>query len=660
LPGFDVQVTRDVRIRVRDGRRLAADIFLPVTSERVPALLEAYPYRKTDNLILFLQQQAYFAQRGFAAVRLDLRGTGNSEGVLLDEYTRQEQDDLCDVIEWLASQQWCNGNVGMFGWSWGGFSAIQVAMRNPPALKAIVPLFATDDRYTDDVHSAGGTLRAASQIGYPLRMIALNALPPTPEIDGWAEAWSERLEYGRPWPLRWIDEQVDGPFWRHGSLSSDYHAVKVPIFSIGGWRDVYRNQPLRTYVRCPVPQKVLIGPWTHMLPHQALPGPRIDHLHEMARFFGHWLRGETTGTMDEPPIALFVQERPDFTGDMTNVPGHWRYESGWPPDGVSDQTFYLTSRFSLSPIPEPHESLIRYDYVPSAGVAMQSIGANLDYGDQRVDDAFSLCFDSAPLDAPTEILGLGRARLAVSSTAEVMTFVVRVCDVSPNGSSYLVTRGLLNGTHRNSHRQPEAMTPGQTYHLEIPLDCISHVFATGHRVRVSINSSAWPMVWPAPTLGQQLVTAGGSNASHVVLPVVASQDRGTQRPDFRPAPELEPTAVDTSAPPEYEVTRDPRSMRTKVRSRTNAHYRMDGAGIEFEASQITEAQLADLDPAHATYKGENHFTLRRPEATFESRAQLAMTSSATHFHVWAALHVLTDGRQHFQRSWRKTVRRHLT
>src|SRR5262245_60131838 len=203
-----------------DGVRLAATLYLPATGEPAPCLLEALPYRKDDVTASYIgEYERLRDEYGYGVCRLDLRGTGSSEGIATDEYPLREQDDLVEVIAWLAGQSWCTGNVGMWGTSYSGFNSIQVAMRRPPALKAIVPIYATDDRYTDDVHFMGGSRRLLDLIDYPTYMVALNALPPVPRVygDGWRDQWQQRVDGTPPWLLRWLEEQTDDDYWRHGS-----------------------------------------------------------------------------------------------------------------------------------------------------------------------------------------------------------------------------------------------------------------------------------------------------------------------------------------------------------------------------------------------------------------------------------------------------------
>ena len=185
-----------VWIPMSDGCRLSGRIWLPDHAEQVPvpAILEYIPYRKNDGTALRDSLiHPYFAGHGYASVRVDLRGSGDSEGILEDEYLKQELEDAIEVLEWITEQSWCNGNLGMMGKSWGGFNSLQVAALNPLPLKAIITVCSTDDRYADDVHYMGGCVLSTDMLGWASTMLTWNARPPDPKVWGhrWREGWLE-------------------------------------------------------------------------------------------------------------------------------------------------------------------------------------------------------------------------------------------------------------------------------------------------------------------------------------------------------------------------------------------------------------------------------------------------------------------------------------
>ena len=317
-PIHDVRTVWDARIRVRDGIELSANLWLPVPradapDQRFPAILEMIPYGKDNwRRNSDVGRGEWLAARGYALCRVDVRGTGSSGGIALDEYTADETQDGYEAVEWLAAQPWCNGNVGMWGISYGGFTSIQVAALRPPHLRAIVPVMATDDRYTDDVHFRGGCLTVSEQSQYAVSQVAMNAMPPDPGVPrrGLAFEWLARLEATPPWTLEWLRHQTDGPYWRVGSLAPDYDRIEAAILGIGGWMDSYVDPAFRMQERCTsaADRRVIVGSWGHGLPDSAEPGPPMDWLHEMVRFFDRHLRGIDNGLDAEPPVVWFQRE----------------------------------------------------------------------------------------------------------------------------------------------------------------------------------------------------------------------------------------------------------------------------------------------------------------------------------------------------------------
>jgi putative CocE/NonD family hydrolase len=208
---FEVEEIEHVWIEMRDGTRLSARVWLPkgAAASPFPAILEYIPYRKRD---FTAQRDAvmhpYFAGYGYASVRVDIRGSGESEGVLTDEYLPLEQEDGVEILQWIAGQPWCDGNVGMIGISWGGFNSLQIAALRPPELKAVMAVCATDDRYADDIHHMGGCL-LGDNLSWASVMFAYNSLPPDPQIVGerWREMWLRRLEESGLWLDTWLGHQ---------------------------------------------------------------------------------------------------------------------------------------------------------------------------------------------------------------------------------------------------------------------------------------------------------------------------------------------------------------------------------------------------------------------------------------------------------------------
>ncbi len=649
---------------MQDGVRLAADLFRPDAERAFPALVEYHPYRKDDMSVPRNGPHLFFAERDYVSVRLDVRGTGASEGANTDEYPLQEQLDGYDAIEWIARQPWCDGNVGMFGSSYSGFTALQVALHRPPHLKAIVPIYATDDRYADDCHYVGGCLRMYYDIGfYATRMVAWNALPPA--VDGleedWARIWKEHLEGQVPYMLTWLAHQADGPYWRPASIAGQYEKIACPVFLIGGWQDGYPNPPLRLFERLRVPRRLLIGPWNHARADAAVPGPRIHYLHEMLRWLDHWLKGRDTGVMREPPIAVYMQRYDEPRPDRTLTSGEWRYLHEWPPPRQQSSRLFLATGGRLTSEPAAGEGAEEFCYVPTVGVAggLWSGGLTVGLpGDQRPDEALSLVFTSEPLTKQVEILGRPRAVLHVASSAGVAAVVVKLADVAPDGASALVTRGILNGTRRNSLSEPSPMVPGEVYELTIELDATGWIFEAGHRIRLALSGSDFPNVWPTPfPLTNQVFLEGGKQ-SRVVLPLAPPHQLGAQRPSFLPPPESMPTADLTSEGPVWEVREDGTQGTTTVLIEHGRTLRLPD-GTEIVEHQRMRNTASRHDPATATTEGETRVRRTHLGIATEANAVATLRSSTTTLHFVLTLNVLVDGQSCFDRRWEASFSRLL-
>ena len=331
-----------------DGIRLSVTLYLPDPAGGLqPCILEALPYRKDDmtSTSYSSEYERLRDEYGYAVARLDLRGTGSSGGRATDEYPAQEQADLHEVIAWLAAQDWCSGAVGMYGTSYSGFNALQMACERPSALKAICAIYATDDRYTDDVHYLGGVLKWLDLVDYCHYMTPMNALPPVPAIwgEGWREEWLARIEEHEPWLFTWLENASDGAYWRHGSVRPDYDRIACPTMIVAGWADGYRNNSFRTMealARNDVPRRLLAGPWAHASPSGSAPGPRIDLVPEMVRWWDRWLRGVENGVDSEPEALWYVRGSHRPAPDLDMVPGHWRAEE-WPSPRSGTRTLEL-------------------------------------------------------------------------------------------------------------------------------------------------------------------------------------------------------------------------------------------------------------------------------------------------------------------------------
>jgi putative CocE/NonD family hydrolase len=661
--------TREVEhawIPLADGTRLAVRYWLPEDAEQqpVPAILEYIPYCKRDGTSARDEaMHPYFAGHGYAAIRVDMRGSGESEGLLHGEYLLQEQDDALEVIDWISKQSWCSGPVGMMGKSWGGFNGLQVAARRPPALKCIITVYSTDDRYADDIHYMGGCL-LAENANWAFTMFGQNGRPPDPILAGaaWHETWLARLENIQPWLIEWLRHQRRDRFWKHGSVCEDYSAIQCPVYAIGGWADPYTNPVPRLLAGLTAPCKALVGPWGHQYPHQAFPGPDAGFLQEALRWWDHWLKGLDNGIMDEPRYRVWMQDSVPPAPLHETRPGRWVAEPSWPSPNIESRRMALNGE-GLSET-AGDETAIEISSPETIGTSTLIWGNNGDGSpeepvDQRPDDALSLTFDSAPLDQPLEILGAPVAELELAADHVSAFVAVRLTEVLPDGASALVSYGLLNLTHRNSHEEIEPLVPGERVRVRVQLNDIAHVFAAGSRVRVALSNAFWPIAWPSPKPVRLTVFTG---VSALLLPV-----RGPRPEDEAlaalPQAEMSPvhgrTTLRVAEPTIMQVTRDASSGRVTVRHvEDGGKRRIDRHGWEF-GGKVTRRFSVEADaPTSARIELEGREERGRaggPQIRIETYQD--MTCDATDFVVHARIQAFENDRPVFARTWLERIPR---
>ena len=633
-----VRVVEHTLIPLKDGTELAARIWLPDDAERnpVPAILEYLPYRKRDGTNeRDSMTHAYLAGHGYAGVRVDIRGSGESGGLLFDEYTRQEQDDALEVIAWLAVQPWCTGAVGMMGISWGGFNALQIAARRPPALKAIVTLCSTDDRYRDDVHYMGGALLTAG-LGWASFFFTAMCHPPDPALvgDHWRSMWQDRLENVPLFLETWLRHQRRDTYWQWGSVCEDYEAIQCPVYAVGGWTDGYKNAILRLLERLGVPRKGLIGPWAHAYPHFAFPGPQIGFLQEVLRWWDYWLKGIATGVMNEPMLRVWMTESVEPASYHEVLPGRWIAEESWPPAELVEHRLFLTDDGL-----RPEGALKTPQPVCSPQTVGRDAGQWCPFGrgsdqasDQREDDARSLIFETTPLETTIEMLGAPIVTLGIASDEPIANLVVRLCDVHPSGASLRVTYGVLNLTHRDGHETPAPLVTGHRYLVRIQLNDAGAQFPIGHRIRLAISTTYWPMIWPGPAKAT-LTVFGGT----LVLPLRTAKAIGALPP--LPDPEM--------APPER-----PTVLRPGV-------VYLDRIGLELGAAGESTFQVKEDDPLSAVAELSRSETVSRGawRVRVETRIRLSCTRDA--FLLRATLHADDGQNEVCHREWNRSIPRDL-
>jgi predicted acyl esterase len=635
-----VRIIEHTLIPLKDGTMLAARIWLPDDAEQnpVPAILEYLPYRKRDGTY---ERDAlthpYLAGYGYAGVRVDLRGSGESGGLLFDEYTKQEQDDGVEVIAWLAEQPWCSGVVGMMGISWGGFNGLQIAARRPPALKAIVTICSTDDRYAGDVHYMGGTLLTAG-LKWASFFFGLICLPPDPMLVGdvWRAMWLERLQNVPLFFELWLQHQRRDAYWKHGSVCEDYEGIQCPVYAVGGWTDGYKNAIPRLLDGLTVPRKGLIGPWAHGYPHFALPGPQIGFLQEMLRWWDYWLKGIDTGVMNEPMLRAWMTESVKPATHHDVLPGRWIAEPSWQPGGRTSQRLFLADeglRDAMAPLTP--RAVCSPQTVGKCAGEWVPFGRGRDQaGDQQEDDIRSLVFETPPLEAPVEILGVPIVTLDVTSDRPIANLAVRLCDVQPSGESLRISYGVLNLTHRDGHEKPALLAIGERYRVRIQLNDAGSVFPAGHRVRLALSTAYWPMIWPSPEKATLLIFGGT-----LELPL-----RPPQAMDALVSPLPGPESASPEKP-------------TRLRRGDMRIERIDRIGLELGTEYKSRFHVEEDDPLSAVVELQRVQTMSRGAWQIYIESQMWLSSTRDTFLLRAGLRAWEGANEVCHRAWDRAIPR---
>jgi hypothetical protein len=661
-----VVVLEHVEVPMPDGCRLAARIWMPADAPAVPvpAILEYIPYRKNDlTAVRDTSMHPYVAGHGYAVVRLDLRGAGESEGLLLDEYLPQELDDGCEAIRWIAGQPWCDGNVGMVGISWGGFNALQVAALQPPALKAVITLCSTDDRYEDDVHYMGGCL-LLEQLSWASVMFGRNTLPPDPRHvgDRWRPMWHERLKHSGLWLKDWLLHQRRDEYWKHGSVCEDWRSIRVPVYAVSGWADGYCRSVFRLMENLAVPRKGLIGPWAHKYPHIGEPGPAIGFLQEAVRWWDHWLKGRDTGIMDEPMLRLYMQHGAEPAPWYAQRDGHWVAEPSWPSPNVSLIGYRLGADGRLG---------AGDDALPAAAVSHRSpltvgmmAGRWCSYAkpgdqpaDQRCEDAGSLCFETAPLDVAVEIAGDARLTLDLSVDRPLAQVAARLVDVDADGAATRVTYGVLNLSHRNGHETPEPLEPGRRYRVTVPFKPVATRFETGHRIRLALSTSYFPMIWPAPEAVTMIVDTGGCVLD---LPVrKASAADGGLAP-FAPPQASPPLRCTQLRPPDAHcrVVHELGSNAVEMQVGDGAGtFRIDDWDLTVHNQGFETFRIENDDPTRVSGEVVWEHALSRDDWSIRTVTRTRLAADTTHFQIEARLQAFEGESLAHESNWSERIQR---
>jgi len=630
----DIEEHADLGIIMPDGTRLSARMWRPTDAadDPVPVILEHLPYRKRDGTCARdALTHPYFAARGYACLRVDMRGNGDSHGLMADEYTQVELDDAVAVINWVAAQPWCNGRVGMMGISWGGFNSLQVAAMAPEPLKAIITLCSTVDRFADDIHYKGGCL-LNENLGWGATMWSYSSRAPDPALrPDWRAMWLDRLENEPFLPSTWLRHQTRDAYWRHGSVCESYDTITAKVLAVGGWGDSYKNAVPHILQNVPG-AKGIVGPWVHKYPHFAVPEPRIGFLQEALRWWDRWLKGVDTGVAEDPDLRAYVMDGVRPARWYTERAGHWVGQSAAQTPAHTQMS--LGNSGTLGPEPATQATVVASPADTGRGSGEYCaiwLGPEM-AGDQRGDDALSACWTSAALDNDLSILGAPQIKLTLTSDQPQGQIAVRLNHIHPDGASTRITYGVLNLCHRDGSGAPAVMPVGAPTDVTLALDHIGYTVPAGHRIAVAVSTAYWPLLWPAPQATTLRIHAGSLALPHPTGDTACA--------DFAPPDTADPWQTETLRE-EAHTRREETDMTTGIVSlvieddfgkvRDLDHGLINGSVARERWS------IHPDDPLSA--QGHCHWTdeLERDGTRLRTETRCAMWSDATHFYLRATL-----------------------
>ena len=655
----DIDVIEDMGIHMPDGCRLSARVWRPTDANEtpVPVILEYLPYRKRDGTIARDSlTHPYFAQRGYACVRVDMRGNGDSQGIMEDEYTEQELSDGEAVIAWLAAQPWCNGSVGMMGISWGGFNGLQLAERAPDALKAVITLCSTVDRYADDIHYKGGCL-LNENMGWGSTMWAYSSRPPDPMLvgDDWRDMWLQRLQAEPYLPITWLNHQTRDAYWRHGSVCENYGGIRAAVLAVGGWGDAYKNAVPQLVEHLSAPVKGIVGPWVHKYPHFAAPEPRIGFLQEALRWWDRWLKGIDTGVENDPAYSVYLMDGVRPQTWYEHRPGRWVNEPDWPMGPMLQQFQFATNNQLADTATALADIVASPQDCGMDGGEYCAIWLGPEQpGDQRADDAKSLCYTSGPMETDVDIIGAPTVTITFQSDQPQAQIAVRLNHIHADGAATRITYGVMNLTHLAGHDQVRELEPGKTYQVDVALDHIAYRLPQGDRLRVSVSTSYWPLLWPMPHAATLTVTQGTLH-----LPI---SQHGENAERVFPDPDAAPAWQTQTLRPANNERRRETDLKTGI---TRLEI-IDDFGCVQDADHglIIEGVAREWwdihpdDPLSA--RGKSHWTERRARGDWDTRTETyaTMWADQTHFHISARLKAYENDRLIFEKDIADSVPRH--
>ena len=654
----DIQEIEDMEIILSDGCRLSARVWMPIdaTEHPIPAILEYLPYRKRDGTCARdALTHPYFAKRGYACVRVDMRGNGDSQGLMEDEYTEQELKDGVEVIYWLANQDWCSGSVGMMGISWGGFNALQIAALDPAPLKAIITLCSTVDRYADDIHYKGGCL-LNENLGWGSTMWAYSSRPPDPALVGenWREMWLERLNAQPFLSATWLRHQQRDAYWQHGSVCEDYSAITAATLAVGGWGDSYKNAVPQLVENLTSPVKGIVGPWVHKYPHFAVPEPRIGFLQEALRWWDKWLKGIETGVENDPAYSVYLMDGVRPKTWYNSRSGRWINEYDWPKGPVL-KSMYLGQGNTLNPDPTRINDILSSPQtcgMSSGEYCAIWLGPEMP-DDQRRDDALSLCYDSEQMGEDCDIVGAAKVKLRLKSDTPDGQVAVRLNHIHPDGASTRVTYGVLNLAQRDNHARANALPIGQEIEISFDLDHIAYRIPKGHKLRIAISNAYWPLLWPMPEASTLTISHG-----EVQLPI--SPHGADHERHFPPPDAEEPWDIK-----QIRASDNQRQVTTDMKSGITTLEIIDdfGAVVDQQHGMVSGSVAREWWSVHPddplSARGKTHWTEERSRGDWVTRTEAfaEMTSDAENFYLTARMEAYENDTLIFEKDYKETIKR---
>jgi predicted acyl esterase len=621
----------DLLIPMRDGVRLAATLYRPAAGGPWPCLVNYLPYHKDGRGGLGSEAvHRFFAEQGYASLVIDFRGLGCSEGVNNTPFDAQEGRDGHDAVEWAAAQPWCDGNVGMWGTSYGGITALKTAAQRPLHLKAIVPVHATADNFLDFLLLGGCRNGFWANGDWGPRMIGYNLTPPLgADCDGrLAALWARRLEQSRPWCLDWYDATDEPQRWAGRAIAVEQ--ITAATFAVCGWQDFYVQGTLDYFCRLAAPKKLLMGPWKHAFPNLSAVEP-INLAALMVRWWDRWLRGHANGSETGPPLTLFVQG--------SNI---WRQEEAWPPARNEERRFFLTPDHGLSPeLPAAAGAGEVYHQDPTVGLDSVAFDpwttAVREAGDHNGDDARSLCFTTEPLADDWELTGEARAVLSLRASVPGLTLVAKLGDLEPGGRSRLVTMGWCPGP-----------TAGTLAEAIIPLRATAHVFRRGHRLRLSLALADFPRLWPAPRPGEIRLEQGTGNPPRLELPRTPPRRSALPPVEFPPLGPALQSPLELEATQSWHVGRELVRRSAELANHSQSRYQLRAGGTVTYSHSYT-ATVSASAPEDATINAHSTIDVQRPDGTVTVRTESTFTPDSVSIHA----EVEQNGRRIYEKDWHR-------